>query len=135
MFTEVERIAGASYYANTGWLSRGSTVHPDSAPHRGHLIAMDVESGRILWRHSMPTRPGAAALTTGGNLVVSADTDRNLFIHDVATGDVLFHVRLPGSAQGFPITYAVGARQYLAVPVGGDRSNAIYVFALPPRRP
>ena len=135
VFTEVERIPGARYYANTGWLSRGSTVHPDSAPHRGHLIAMDIDSGRILWRHSMSTRPGSAALTTGGGLVISADTDRNVFIHDVATGDVLFRVRLPGSAQGFPITYAVQGRQFLAVPVGGDRSNAIYVFALPAERP
>ena len=135
LFTEIERIPGARYYANTGWLSRGSTVHPDSEPHRGHLIAMDIDTGDILWRHSMLTRPGAAALTTGGGLVVSADTDRNLFIHDVTNGDVLFHVRLPGSAQGFPITYAVDGRQYLAVPVGGDRSNAIYVFALPPDRP
>jgi hypothetical protein len=41
---------------------------------------MDIDSGDILWRHSMPTRPGAAALTTGGGLVVSADTDRNLSI-------------------------------------------------------
>ena len=135
VFTEVERIPGARYYANTGWLSRGSTVHPDSAPHRGHLIAMDIDSGRILWRHSMSTRPGSAALTTGGGLVISADTDRNVFIHDAATGDVLFRVRLPGSAQGFPITYAVQGRQFLAVPVGGDRSNAIYVFALPADRP
>ena len=135
VFTEVERIPGARYYANTGWLSRGSTVHPESEPHRGHLIAMDIDSGDILWRHSTLTRPGAAALTTGGGLVVSADTDRNLFIHDVSNGDALFHVRLPGSAQGFPITYAVDGRQYLAVPVGGDRSNAIYVFALPPDRP
>ena len=95
---------------------------------------MDIDSGRILWRHSTSTRPGAAALTTGGGLVVSGDTERNLFIHDVTTGDVLFHVRLPGSPQGFPITYAVDGRQYLAVPVGGDRSNAIYVFALPPDR-
>ncbi len=134
VFTEIERIPGARYYANTGWLSRGSTVHPDSEPYRGHLIAMDIDSGDILWRHSMPTRPGAAALTTGGGLVVSADTDRNLFVHDVASGDMLFHVRLPGSAQGFPITYAAGGRQYLAVPVGGDRSNALYVFALPPDR-
>ncbi len=134
VFTEIERIPGARYYANTGWLSRGSTVHPDSEPYRGHLVAMDIDNGEILWRHSTPTRPGAAALTTGGGLVVSADTDRNLFIHDVESGEVLFHVRLPGSAQGFPITYAVGGRQYLAVPVGGDRSNAIYVFALPPDR-
>ena len=63
--------------------------------------------------------------------MVRADTDRNLYFHDVATGDVLFQTRLPASVEGFPITYAVDGRQYVAVPVGGNRSNAIYVFALP----
>ena len=133
MFTELEQIEGNDYYADRGWFSRGSRVHPDSGEHAGHLIAMDIDTGEIRWRHSMATRPGGAALTTAGGLVVSADTDRNLFIHDVETGEVLFRTRLPGSVQGFPITYAVGGRQYLAAPVGGGRTNAIYVFALPER--
>ena len=133
MFTELEQVEGNNYYADSGWFSRGSRVHPDSGEHAGHLIAMDIDTGEILWRHSTTTRPGAAALTTAGGLVVSADTSRNLFIHDVETGAVLFRTRLPGSVQGFPITYAVGGRQYLAAPVGGGRSNAMYVFALPER--
>ena len=133
MFTELEQVEGNDYYADRGWFSRGSRVHPDSGEHAGHLIAMDIDSGAILWRHSMATRPGGAALTTAGGLVVSADTDRNLFIHDVETGDVLFRTRLPGSVQGFPITYAVDGRQYLAAPVGGGRANAVYVFGLPER--
>ena len=133
MFTELEQVEGNDYYADRGWFSRGSRVHPESGEHAGHLIAMDIDTGEVLWRHSMATRPGAAALTTAGGLVVSADTDRNLFIHDVETGDVLFRTRLPGSVQGFPITYAVGGRQYLAAPVGGGRANAVYVFALPDR--
>ena len=95
---------------------------------------MDIDTGEIRWRHSTATRPGTAALTTAGGLVVSGDSDRHLFIHDVETGAVLFETRLPASAQGFPITYAVDGRQYLAVPVGGDRTNAIYVFALPEGR-
>ena len=131
MFTELEQVEGNDYYADRGWFSRGSRVHPDSGEHAGHLIAMDIDTGEILWRHSMATRPGGAALTTAGGLVVSADTDRNLFIHDVETGEVLFRTRLPGSVQGFPITYAVDGRQYLAAPVGGGRANAVYVFALP----
>ena len=133
MFTELEQVEGNDYYADRGWFSRGSRVHPDSGEHAGHLIAMDIDSGEILWRHLMATRPGGAALTTAGGLVVSADTDRNLFIHDVETGEVLFRTRLPGSVQGFPITYAVDGRQYLAAPVGGGRANAVYVFALPER--
>ena len=133
MFTELEQVEGNDYYADRGWFSRGSRVHPDSGEHAGHLIAMDIDSGEIIWRHSMATRPGGAALTTAGGLVVSADTDRNLFVHDVETGEVLFRTRLPGSVQGFPITYAVDGRQYLAAPVGGGRSNAVFVFALPQR--
>ena len=131
VFTELEQEVGNNYYANRGWRGRGSTVHPNSEGYAGHLIAMDIDSGEILWRHSMATRPRSAALTTGGGLVVGADTDRHLYIHDAANGDVLFQTRLPASVQGFPITYAVGGRQYVAVPVGGNRSNAIYVFALP----
>jgi len=131
MFTELSQEIGNTYYGDTGWMSRGSTVHPASANFSGHLVAMDIDSGALLWRHSMTTRPGAAALTTGGGLVVAADTDRNLLVHDVATGEVLFQTRLPASVQGFPITYEAGGRQYLIVPVGGNRSNAVYAFALP----
>ncbi|MCY3844551.1 MAG: PQQ-binding-like beta-propeller repeat protein [Acidobacteria bacterium] len=134
MFTELEQVEGNDYYANRGWFSRGSTVHPASGEHAGHLIAMDIDTGEIRWRHSTATRPGTAALTTAGGLVVSGDSDRHLFIHDVEDGGLLFETRLPASAQGFPITYAVDGRQYLAVPVGGDRTNAVYVFALPEGR-
>jgi alcohol dehydrogenase (cytochrome c) len=130
-FTELEQMVGNNYYANRGWQGRGSRVHPNSEGYPGHLIAMDIDSGEILWRHAMRTRPRAAALTTGGGLVLGSDTDRHLFIHDAASGTVLFQTRLPGSVQGFPITYAVNGRQYLAVPVGGNRTNAIYAFTLP----
>jgi len=55
--------------------------------------------------------------------------------NDVETRAVLFQTRLPSPPQGFPITYAVDGRQYLAVPVGGGRQvgapNAMFVFTLP----
>ena len=36
--------------------------------HRGHLIAIDIRTGEVLWRHSMETRPRGATLTMGGGL-------------------------------------------------------------------
>ena len=79
------------------------------------------------------------AFTSAGGLVVTADGDRYLYINDVKTGEVLFSTRLPAPPQGFPITYAVDGRQFLAVPVGGGRqrgaTNAMFVFALPDRAP
>jgi len=142
VFSEVERrehpVGEYNFYANpafTGWKISGGGTHPDSPDHRGHLVAMDIRTGRLLWRHSMRERPTAAALTTGGGLVIGADADRYLYVDDVATGDVLFKTRLPSPVQGFPITYAVRGKQYLAAPVGGGRApgapNAIYVFAVP----
>ena len=94
---------------------------------------MDITTGELLWRHAMRTRPLAATLTTGGGLVVGSDSDRYLYIHDAATGNMLFQTRLPSPVQGFPITYAVDDRQLLAVPVGGGRApgspNALFVFS------
>ena len=98
---------------------------------------MDINSGRILWRHDTRARPMGAALTMAGGLVVGSDSDGNVYIHDVATGKILFQTRLPSMVQGFPITYAVRGRQYLAIPVTATPgatprgSNAIFVFALP----
>ena len=142
VFSEVARephpVGDLNYYSNprwTGWQSAGRLPHPKSPDHGGHLVAIDIESGEVLWRHSRRTRSLAAALTTAGGLVVTADGDRYLFINDVDTGDVLFQTRLPSPPQGFPTTYAVSGRQYLAVPVGGGRmpgaQNAMFVFALP----
>ena len=133
-FTELPQELGNDYYGNRGFRRRTGRVHPDSAEFPGHLIAMDIDTGEVRWRHSMSSRPGSAALATGGGLVIGADTDRHLYAHDAATGEVLFRTRLPGSVQGFPITYAVDGRQYLAAPVGGNRTNAIYAFALPEER-
>ena len=37
---------------------------------------------------------------------------------DAASGKVLWEITTPSAADGFPITYAVGGKQYLAVPSG-----------------
>ena len=50
-FTEIDRVLQAPYYPNSGWRSQGTTAHPDSPDHRGHLVAMDINSGEIVWRH------------------------------------------------------------------------------------
>lgn len=134
-----EAPLGDWYYyrdpAYTGWQTTGGGPHPSSPDHGAHLVAISIDSGEVLWQHSARTRALAAALTTAGGLVVSGDGDRYVNLHDVTTGDVLFRTRLPGVAQGYPVTYAVGGRQYLAVPVGGGRvagsANTLFVFGIP----
>ena len=137
---EKANVGNFSFYSKpsyTGYEALSTFPHPASPDFGGALIAMDIPSGRVLWRHATRTRPMAAALTTAGGLVVGADSDGYLYIHDVETGSVLFQTRLPSMVQGFPITYAAGGRQFLAVPTGTTQGanprgvNAMFVFAIP----
>lgn len=147
-FTEVPRVEGGG---GSGGGRRTNLMHPESPDGIGELLAMKARTGEILWRHRTRTPPNTSTLTTGGGLVIVGDFDRYLHVHDATTGKVLFQTRLPTSVQGFPITYAVNGRQYIAVPAGtgggqwattipadltpekkiAPGANAIFVFALP----
>ena len=130
---------------------RTDIPHPESPDGLGEFLAMDIKTGKVLWRHRTRTPPNSGALATGGGLVTVGDFDRYLYVHDAATGKVLYQTRLPTSVQGSPITYAVRGRQYLAVPAGTGNGgvtgwghvtltpekttptvgNSLFVFALP----
>jgi alcohol dehydrogenase (cytochrome c) len=147
LFGEVPRVEGGG----GSNVRRINSFHPESPEGLGEFVAMHAKTGKVLWRHRTRTPMNTAALTTGGGLVVVGDWDRNLYIHDVASGKILFQTRMPTSVQGFPITYAVRGKQYLAIPVGtggaswstllpqeltpekkmGPNTNSIFVFALP----
>ena len=132
-------------------VKRTNLVHPESNGYLGEFRGMDVRSGKATWQARTPSPMNTAALATAGGLVFGGDWDRNVYAYDARTGKVLWKTRLPTSAQGFPITYAVNGRQYMAVPAGvGGASwstqiapdlrpdirrpsggNSLFVFALP----
>jgi alcohol dehydrogenase (cytochrome c) len=146
-FRPVEFVEGRG---GTGPVRRINQFHPQAPGQLGEFVAMGRD-GQILWRQRVRTPYNTAALTTAGGLAVVGDWDRNVYAYDVQTGARLWHARTPTSVQGFPITYAVNGRQYIAVPSGtGGGSwtsllpveltpdvkrpgggNAILVFALP----
>ena len=76
-----------------------------------------------------PARPAgcyqqrAATLSlvaTGGGLVFGGDSNGRFRAFDQETGEVLWEINLGSPVSGFPITYAVDGRQYVAV---GQRSR------------
>ena len=62
-----------------------------------------------------------AVLSTAGGIAFVGDMDRVFRAVDVKTGKVLWETRLGTSVQGFPLTFSVGGKQYIAVLDGTRR--------------
>jgi alcohol dehydrogenase (cytochrome c) len=101
-----------------GESERPFVAHPASPNHLGDFVAMDSRTGEILWRRRSRLPYGTSALTTAGGLVFVGDFDRYFYAFDVETGTPLWQTRAPTALDGFPITYAVDGRQYIAVASG-----------------
>jgi len=131
-----EKVVGRG---GSGSVRRRNYMHPAADSNLGEFLAMDVVSGRVIWRKRYPSPMNTAALTTAGGLAFAGDWDRHMYAYDAATGQVLWQTRLPTTAQGFPITYAVRGKQYVAMPagIGGGSWSTLIAPELRPdiRRP
>ena len=108
----------------------------------GAVHAISAETGRTAWLYEQ--RAAAMALAaTGGGLVFGGDVNGRFRVFDHETGEVLWEINLGSPVAGFPITFAVEGRQYVAVSTGLPRfidltpelrpsvGNNLFVFALP----
>lgn len=133
-FGEVEKVLGKG---GTGPVKRVDYKHPASEGKLGEFLALDIRSGRILWRQRTPAPSNTAALATAGGVAFVGDWDRNLYAYDAANGKTLWETRLPTSPQGFPITYLAKGKQYVAVPagLGGGSWSTLIPLELAPKIP
>lgn len=108
----------------------------------GTVRAINAETGRTEWLHEQ--RAGTTSLmATGGGLVFGGDANGRFRAFDHETGEVLWEINLGAPVVGFPISFAVSGKQYVAVntgpwlgsigtpdikPSGGTN---LFVFALP----
>jgi len=113
----------------------------------GTIRGFNVETGEQTWIHEERSIQ-MSLLTTGGGLLFGGDVNRRFSAYDQTTGEQLWETILGGSVGGYPVSFAVDGRQYVAVSTGpflisglyegltpesraNNQGNNLYVFALP----
>src|SRR4030095_4345093 len=105
---------------------------PNTKGNLGKLAAYDVNTMQEVWSHEQRAALLGGVISTAGGIAIAGDIDRYVRAFDVKTGKVLWQTRLGTSAQGFPITYSVDGKQYIAVMAGlggGRPRNGAGAFA------
>ena len=143
-------------------IAEGPQGLPLLKPPYGSLVGIDLNAGEIRWRVPNGDGPrdhpalrhlnlpplGQAGrvspLVTKTLVFLGEGVDRGMVVlpegvggkrlnaYDKRTGTVVAHIELPGGVSGAPITYLVGGRQFLVMPIGwSDMESEWIALALP----
>ncbi|HEY2860294.1 MAG TPA: c-type cytochrome [Terracidiphilus sp.] len=127
--------------------------YPAFNPPWGTLNAIDLNTGKYLWKISLGEFPelvakgmkntgsenyGGPIVTASGVLFIGAtDHDRKFRAFDAATGKLLWETILPYLGNATPATYMIGGKQYVVIGASGARDpntpqgSAWIAFSLP----
>ena len=127
--------------------------YPAVAPPWGTLNAIDLNTGKYLWKIPFGEYPelvakgmastgsenyGGPIVTAGDLLFIGATVyDKKFRAFDSRTGQLLWQTTLPFAGVATPATYMIDGKQYVVIAAGGGKdlkapSGSVYVaFSLP----
>jgi glucose dehydrogenase len=127
--------------------------YPAIAPPWGTLNAIDLKTGKYVWKIPLGEYPelarqgikdtgtetyGGPIVTAGGLVFIGATVyDRKFRAFDSRTGKLLWEAQLPFAGVATPSTYMIEGRQYVVIAASGARDpkgpagGAYVAFALP----
>ena len=146
--------AGPPDYTFTGYRKfLDPDGYPAIAPPWGTLNAIDLNTGKYLWKIPLGEYPalaqqgikntgsemyGGPIVTAGGVLFIGATVyDRKFHAFDTRTGKLLWETELPFAGMATPSTYMIDGRQYVVTVSSGGRDpkgpvgGSYIAFALP----
>ena len=121
--------AGTSHYA----LAVRNRIAPGT-DQVGTVHAVSAETGETVWLHEQRAAT-MSLVATGGGLVFGGDVNGRFKAWDQETGEVLWEINLGSAVTGFPISYAVDGRQYVAVGTGTASTASLFGRLTPEIRP
>jgi PQQ-dependent dehydrogenase (methanol/ethanol family) len=100
----------------------------------GTIYAISASTGKVEWKYEQRAAL-LSLLTTGGELLFGGDVAGRFRAFDQRSGKVLWQTNLGSQVTGFPISYSVRGRQYIAVSVGQAVNTSAYLLLTPEIRP
>jgi alcohol dehydrogenase (cytochrome c) len=118
------------------WLGGAFKVIP-SEEQWGQLVAVNLDTGKVVWKHKTPQPLIGGVLATAGGVVFNGEANGWFKAFDSRNGNELWKFNCGAGVNAPAVAYMVNGKQYVAVAAGGNnqidakRGNSVFVFALP----
>jgi len=119
-------------YTGGGRAIFARTLVPGSDGNVGRVDAVKLTDRTQAWSQRIRAPATGAVLPTGGGLVFAGAWDRMFRAYDDTTGQVLWQVKTNNAINGFPVSYSVDGKQYVAIATGNGSSQAKSLATLTP---